>query len=177
MEQWLAGVASTVLLDGARFLYQQAGEILSAWRARGRDPSAPPPQALPPPDGVQVPNPQPIADPSDDGIVDLLQELKDLVEPIKEGSVDPESAEARESLHELRRLLQGILNTSISLAGEPSGAVVVEDVSVVAGNVAGKVTGLRARLSSVTGGLQARNVRVQAADVEKGGEVEGVSLG
>jgi hypothetical protein len=49
VEAILVGVAASALSEGVKFLYAQAGEFLSAWRARRREPEAPAPVALEPP--------------------------------------------------------------------------------------------------------------------------------
>jgi hypothetical protein len=58
-EVLLVGVAKVALEQGVRFLYEQAGEVLTAWRARRRDPAAPGPALLPPPADVTVGAPRP----------------------------------------------------------------------------------------------------------------------
>jgi len=60
----LTGVATAALLEGVKFLYQQAAEVLSAWRARRRDRQAPPPTVVKPPGAVRVERPRPLLDPA-----------------------------------------------------------------------------------------------------------------
>src|SRR5512144_2600317 len=50
----LFGVAKVALEEGAKFLYEQAGKVVDAWRARRRDQSAPPPVIVPVPAQVTV---------------------------------------------------------------------------------------------------------------------------
>jgi hypothetical protein len=79
----LAGAAAGAVVEGAKFLYQQAGEILSAWRAKRRGQAAALPKALPAPQGITVGRADPLPEAPSDQVLDTLQELKDLVEPIK----------------------------------------------------------------------------------------------
>ena len=83
----LTGVESAALVEGVKFLYQQAAEVLSAWRARRRDHQAPPPIVVEPPGAVRVECPRPLPDPASPEMADTLQELKDLVLE-KVGSLD-----------------------------------------------------------------------------------------
>src|SRR5580692_9012273 len=102
----LTGVATAALVEGVKFLYQQAAEILSAWRARRRDRQAPPPNAIEPPVAIRVQRLQPLPDPASPEMADTLQELKDLVEPIKDGEVHLDAIAAREAVARLRELLE-----------------------------------------------------------------------
>ena len=171
MDPLLAGVATVALTEGVKFLYQQAGEILTAWRSRRRDSAAPPPRVLEPPSAVSVGNAQPVSDPPDAEAVDALQELKDLVEPIKDGVVPVDDAAARQAIAELRALVEAALRAPVTFEGEAPRPARVSDVTVVTRDVAGRVTGVRARLADV------KRVRVEGGDVKPGGEVTGVDLG
>src|SRR5690349_15476671 len=104
MEPFLTGVATTVLVEGAKFLYQQAGEVLAAWRKRRNDATAPPPNVLEPPAGVVVGGADPLPQAPDSGIEDTLSELKDLIEKVKDGAIDPSSPEAQRAVGDLRDL-------------------------------------------------------------------------
>jgi hypothetical protein len=128
---------------GVKFLYQQAAEVLSAWRARRRDCQAPPPSVVEPPGAVRIERPRPLPDPASPEMADTLQELKDLVEPIKDGEVDPEAIAARQAVARLRELLEVIMASPITFAGEPLRAVDVSDKDVVVKRVAGEVVGVR----------------------------------
>jgi len=107
-------VATAALGEGVKFLYQQAAEVLSAWRARRRDRQAPPPNVVEPPGAVRVERPRPLPDPASPEMADTLQELKDLVEPIKDGEVDLEAIAARQAVARLRELLEVIAASPIT---------------------------------------------------------------
>jgi hypothetical protein len=172
----LTEVATAALVEGVKFLYQQAAEVLSAWRARGRDRQAPPPNVVEPPGAVRVERLQPLPDATSPEMTDTLQELKDLVEPIKDGEVDPEAIAARQAVARLRELLEVIVGSPITFAGEPTRTVDVSDVDVVVQRVAGQVHGVHVDLAKLQGPAFIRKVRVQGGDVDSGGEVTGVDL-
>ena len=172
----LAGVESAALVEGVKFLYQQAAEVLNAWRARRRDRQAPPPNVVELPGAVRVERPRPRPDPASPEMADTLQELKDLVEPIKNGEVDPEAVAARQAVARLRELLEVIVASPITFTGEPSRTVDVSDINVVVQRVTGQVRGVRADLAKLEGPTTIRTVRVQGGDVDSGGEVTGVDL-
>jgi len=172
----LTGVATAALVEGVKFLYQQAAEVLSAWRARRRDRQAPPPTMVEPPSTVQVERPRPLPDPASQEMADTLQELKDLVEPIKDGQVDLEEVAARQAVARLRELLEVIVGSPITFVGEPPRTVAVCDVDVVVQRVAGQVVGVRADLAKLQGLASIDTVRVHAGDVDSGGAVTGVDL-
>jgi hypothetical protein len=172
----LTGVENAALVEGVKFLYQQAAEILSAWRARRRDRQAPSPNVVEPPAAVRVERPQPLPDPASVEMADNLQELKDLVEPIKDGEVDLEAIAARQVIANLRELLEVIVASPITLAGEAPRTVNVSDINVVVQRVTGQIRGVRADLAKVQGPVTIRAVRVHAGDVDNGGKVTGVDL-
>jgi len=169
-------VANAALVEGVKFLYQQAAEILSAWRARRRDRHAPPPCVVEPPGVVQVGRLQPLPDPTSPEMTDTLQELKDLVEPIKDGELDPEAIAARQAVARLRELLEVIVGSPITFAWEPPRTVDVSDIDVVVQRVAGQVRGMHVDLAKLQGPATIRTVRVRGGDVDSGGEVTGVDL-
>ena len=105
-----------------------------------------------------------------------MQELKDLVEPIKDGEVDPEAIAARQAVAMLRELLEVIVGTTITFEGERPQALAVSDVDVVVQRVAGQVRGVHADLAKLQGPATIRTVRVHASDVDGGGAVTGVDL-
>jgi hypothetical protein len=172
----LTGVENAALVDGVKFLYQQAAEILSAWRARRRDRQAPPPNVVELPDTVRVERPRPLPDPTSPEMADTLQELNDLVEPINDGEVNLEAIAARRAVARLRELLEVIVATPITLAGEPPRSVDVSDIGVVVQRVAGQVVGVRADLAKLQGSATIRTVRMHGGDVDSGGTVTGVDL-
>jgi hypothetical protein len=172
----LAGVENAALVEGVKFLYQQAAEVLSAWRARRRDRQAPPPNVVGPPGAVLVQCPRPLPDPASPDMADTLQELKDLVEPVKDGEVDPDAIPARRTVASLRELLEVIVGSPITFVGEPPRTVAVSDVGVVVQRVAGQVVGVRADLAKLQGTASIDTVRVHGGDVDSGGAVTGVDL-
>lgn len=176
MDPLLTGVASATLVEGVKFLYQQAGEILRGWRERRRNRDAPAPASLEPPPVVHLERAAPLADPPDTELVDTLQELRDLVEPIKDGEVDPDAAAARAAVANLRDLLEVILRSPIAFAGEQPRSVEVSDIDVVVQRVRGQVRGVRMDLERLQGPASIRRVGVEVGDVEAGGEVTGVDL-
>jgi hypothetical protein len=109
-------------------------------------------------------------------MADALQELKDLVEPIKDGEVDLEAVAARQAVARLRELLEVVVRSPITFAGEPTRTVDVSDIEVVVQRVAGQVRGVHADLAVLQGPASIRKVRVGAGDVDTGGEVTGVDL-
>jgi hypothetical protein len=172
----LTGVENAALVEGVKFLYQQAAEVLSSWRARQRDRHAPAPEVVEPPGAVRVDRPRPLPDPASPEMADTLQELKDLVEPIKDGEVDLQSIAARQAAARLRELLEVIVGSPITIAGEPPRTVIVSDVDVVVQRVAGQVVGVRADLAKLQGLASVNAVRVRGADVDSGGTVTGIDL-
>jgi hypothetical protein len=175
MDPILSGVAAAVLTEGVAFLYQQAGEVLSAWRSRRRDPSVPPPRLIAPPSEVTVAHARPMPEPASAAAVDTLEQLRYLAEPIKDGVVDVESPAAREAIASLRDMIEAALQARISFAGELPRPLRIADVEVVAHRVSGRVTGLRADLAKLAS-AEIGGVRVQTDDVDRGGEVTGLDL-
>ncbi len=172
----LSAFAAAALTEGVRFLYQQAGEFLSAWRARRRDKAAAAPRALDTPDTVTVTRPRPLADSPSSETEKVLEQLKDLAEPIQSGQIDPASPAARATIEQLRDLVEAALQAPVQFAGEPPRPLRVSDINVVAQQVASRVTGLRADLAKLPGGSEIYGVHVQTGDVQAGGEVTGVDL-
>lgn len=172
----LSTVAAAALTQGVKFLYQQAGEFLSAWRARHRDKDAPPPLALDAPDGVTVTGPRPLADPPGEETIKVLEQLKDLVEPIQSGKIDAALPAARATIDQLRDVVEAALQAPVRLAGEPPRPLTISHVDVVTERVAGRVAGLRADLAKLPAGAQFSDVHVKTGEVESGGNVAGVDL-
>src|SRR5262249_31413187 len=134
----LTGVENAALVEGVKFLYQQAAEVLSAWRARRRDRQAPPPNMVEPSSAIQVERSRPLPDPASRRWAATLQGFKDLVEPIKEGEVNLEAIPARQAVARLGELLEVIVGSPITFVGEPLRTVAVSDVDVVVQRVAGQ---------------------------------------
>ena len=172
----LSTLAVAAITEGVKFLYQQAGEFMSAWRRRRQDKDAPPPRALNAPDGVTVTRPRPMPDPPSEQTMTLLEELQQLAEPIQSGKIDATTPAARATIEQLRDVIEALLQTPVQLAGEPPRPLKVSDINVVTQRVASRVTGLRADLAKLPGGSEISGVHVQTGDVEAGGEVTGVDL-
>jgi hypothetical protein len=172
----LSTLAVATITEGAKFLYGQLTEFLSAWRRRRHDKDAPPPRVLDLPDGVTVTRPRPLADPPSEQTVEVLEELRQLTEPIQSGQIDATRPAARATIEQLRDVMEVLLQTPIRLTGEPPRPLKISDINVVTQQVAGRVTGLRADLAKLPGGSEIYGVRVQTGDVEAGGEVTGVDL-
>ncbi len=166
--------AAAALMEGVKFLYQQAGEFLTAWRARRRDKDAAPPRALDAPNGVTVTRARPLADPPSEETIDVLEQLKALVEPIQSGKIDAASPAARATIEQLRDVVEAALQAPVRLAGEPPRPLKISDIHVVTERVTGRVAGLRADLAKLPGGSEISGVGVEASDVQ--GDVFGVDL-
>lgn len=177
LEVVLVGVAKMALEEGVNFLYEQAREFLTAWRARRKDPAAPPPVVVPAPETVTVGSPQPRSEPPDDAAVDVLQELKDAAEPIRDGQVSAGDPTARQAIADLRAVVEAALRAPITFAGEAPRSVHISDIEVVTADVSGRVSGVRARLDQLaTAGGEVSGVRVHTGEVKPGGDVTGVDL-
>ena len=172
----LSTLAVAAITEGVKFLYGQAGEFLSAWRRRRQDKDAPPPRALDAPEGVTVTRPRPLPDPPSEQTVKLLEELRQLAEPIQNGKIDATTPAAWATIEQLRDVIEAALQAPVRLAGEPPRPLRVSDINVVTQRVASRVTGLRADLAKLPGGSEISGVHVQTGDVEAGGEVTGVDL-
>jgi len=170
MEPISAIIATAALTEGVAFLYAQAGEVLRSWRQRKRDRSAPPPKLIES-GGVTIgPEAKPLEDPRDDLMVDTLSELREALEPIKDGTVDISSPEAREAIGALRNYLEVIVRAPVELAGEKPRELSIERIRLDAEDVERNVTGVRAKIAHTSAAI--RDVDVRAKKV--GGDVTGV---
>jgi CHAT domain-containing protein len=173
-EVMLANVATVVLEQGVKFLYDQAGKVLDAWRAGRRDPAAPPPVLIPTPADVTVGPTQPgSATPDADAIL-TLEDLRTDAERITSGHLDVGEPAARATIAALRDVVEAALGTSITFAGEATRPVRVSDVNIVVNDVRGRLAGVRLAAGQ---GADVTQVRIQAHDVEAGGDVVGVEIG
>lgn len=170
----LSTLAAAALTEGVKFLYQQANELLSAWRSRRHNKDAPPPRALDAPGGVTVTRPRPLADPPGEETEQLLEQLTALAEPIQGGKIDPASPAARATIEQLRDMVEAALQAPVRLPGEPPRPLKISDIHVVAERVTGRVAGLRADLAKLPGGSEISDVGVEASDVQS--DVTGVDL-
>jgi hypothetical protein len=170
----LSTLATAALTQGVQFLFEQAGEILSAWRARRHDKTAPPPRIVDTPEGITVTRPRPLADAPNEETEKVLEQLRTLAEPIQSGKIDPKSPAAIAIIEQLRDVVEASLQAPVRLPGEPPRPLKISDIQVVAGRVKGRVAGLRADLAKLPGGSEISGVGVDARDV--GGDVTGVDL-
>ena len=170
----LSTLAGAALTQAVQFLFEQAGEFLSAWRARRRDKDAQPPRALEPPEGITVTRPRPLADAPSDEAQKLLEQLTALAKPIESGEIDPTSPAAREVIEQLRDVVEAALQAPVRLPGEPPRPLKISDVQVVTERVKGRVVGLRADLAKLPGGSEISGIGVEAREGE--GDVTGVDL-
>lgn len=173
-EVMLVGVAKVVLEEGAKFLYEQAGKVLDAWRARRKDPGAPPAVVVAAPPDVTVGAPQPTKAVPDAETFHTLQDLRADAERIANGQMSADDPAARAKIAALRDILEAALGTSISLAGEADRPLRVSDVKTVANDVRGRLTGVRVADGQ---GATVSGVDVNVHDIEAGGEVVGVDIG
>jgi hypothetical protein len=175
MDLSLAGVGATVLAEGVKFFYTQAGELLKLWRERKSGNRGAKLQSPPPPPGITVGRADPIAAALDEAMVTSLTTLQEMLATIRAGDLNQQ--EAREVIANVRDLLEVALKTRITFAGEaPRPQLNVNDVRVTAQRVIGNVSGLRANLQKLTGKVGVGNVIVQTGDVEEGGDVVGLDL-
>lgn len=175
MDPILTTVGVAALTEGVKFLYAQATEVLKSWRAgRQGEPAAP--AVVPAPPGVSVgPSAEPpLPVPRDAMMEDTLLDLRDMVEQVRDGTVDIASEQGRRVVADLRDYLEVVLRAPIRFAGEPARTLETGRVEVVARRVEGDVAGVRAR-GGVTGGLG--DVSVNVDEVGETGRVTGVDLG
>ncbi|MGK5630326.1 hypothetical protein [Streptomyces sp. URMC 123] len=182
----LAMLTAVTLTEGIRFLYDQAGALLT--RRRERDPAEPEgtpagapeetlgtaPEGTRTPAVVARPSVLPAADPVQ--LERFAAELRALRADLHEyvsgvDPVDPADGELVARVEALRRVLEVVHGTPLVFSGEPAPAAVVRG-SVDADEVAGYVAAVRAERA--TGPVEGR-VRVHR--VERGGEAIGVDLG
>ena len=169
----LTGIATSVIVKGAKFLYGQAKKVLRAWRKRGLDPEAPLAEVLEPPREVTMGDARPLSEPVNEAMADVLADLKDMVEHVKDEDLDPDSQEARKAVAELRELLENVRRTPITFEGEPPRTLEVSDISVTVEEVEGYVAGVRARADKLAATSTFRNITVKAGNVKKEGKVIG----
>lgn len=173
----LAAVGAVALTEGIKFLYGQAGDLLTRWRTRKAEATA----AEEAPLEVDLP---PAAFQGSlapvmiryDTIERLQREIKELssdLAPYAGGfeEVDLTDRQLLDRVDAMRLTLEAVLGQRLTFVGEsrqPSGTPVVVGEAVVK-EVEGRVAAVRARLirGSVTGTVRADHVR-------SGGEAYGV---
>jgi hypothetical protein len=169
----LALVGTTVLTEGIKFLFTQAGEVITRWRDKNAAP-------LPVPDGAPLQGTlQPtmidtaVMERMANEIIGLRAALApycDVVAPIP---VDVHNQDLLDVAEGLRRALEAVLGQRIRFrdeGSESSGPLVEGELNVT--DVLGYVAGVRAR--SIAGGT-VRGV-VKAETVEPGGQAVGVEV-
>lgn len=172
----LGGVAAT---EGIKFLYQQASELLTAWRDRRRRINAgeePPEQVTVPIVDHHVLDAAPAGDVADIAVLDregrALVQLAGALSPYADGLADVEldDEELAEQAGRLRALLEAVYGQRLTFRGEqrdPTGTRVT--VTQVLGQVEGSVVGANATVGP--GGDLAVDQDVQT--VKAGGSVTG----
>lgn len=175
VEGAIAGVVTTALTEGVRFLYQQAQELISSRRARRTAEVTGAAQ----PEGVFLGEVRLVpVDPSvlDEhaGALDTLLTSPGLIRLTLGHPVDPDDEDQMRAAAALRALLETLSGRRITFVGEPerdaSGASVVRgdaEATVVRGLLAGVGVGRIGPGGQVTG-------RVQADEIEPGGKAYGV---
>jgi hypothetical protein len=172
MEPLLTTVAASTLSQGVAFLYEQASEVLKAWRACRRG-ATQAPVTLTSPDAVSLGDCNPLLAPRDAAMEDTLSELRDLAEGLTSGAIDPNSDDARRIAADLRDYLEMVLQAPITFAGESPRSFEAGRVNLVTARVEGDVAGVRA-----PGHAHGRvgDVSVRSGDVGETGRVTGVEL-
>jgi hypothetical protein len=169
----LAVVGTTVLVEGVKFLYAQAGEAIKYWRER-RDTPVPIPADAPIEGELEPAKIDSAAMERLEGeIVELRQALDPYAADVAPALVDANNHDLIEVIEGLRRSLEAVLGQRIRFkgeAGEPSGPLVEGEVNV--DDVLGYVAGVRAR--SIEGGVVRGSIR--AKTVAPGSQAAGVDV-
>ena len=179
-EVMLIGVSTVALEEGVKFLYEQAGKVLDAWRARRRDPAATPPVIVPAPAQVTVGAPQPSTATPDPDTILTLEDLRGDAEVIASGQLSAADPAARTTIATLREIVEAALGTSITFAGETARPVRVRDVNIAVNDVRGRLAGMRqavdqgthnegVHVASDIGGVVTYATRGDIAVFERGG--------
>jgi hypothetical protein len=183
----MTAVGATVLTEGIKFLYGQAGAAVKAWRQRraagpvaeGERSEEQPVEF--PPDTFEGSLVRPQLDFSklavlEDDIQDLRKALTDYVEGID--AIDPSDQDLVSVVNGLRDAMEAVYGQPITFRGErrpPQDLTVTGEAYV--GDVHGYVAGLRAK-GLVEGELHGElHGTVVAGDVGVGGSVVGVDIG
>jgi len=173
-EVMLIGVAKVALEEGAKFLYEQAGKVLEAWRARREDPAAPAPIVVAAPPQVTVGPSHPSSTVPTGETVVTLGDLHAKVERLAKGERSVDDPAARATIAALREILEAALGTSITFAGEPDRPIQVSDINIVVNDVSGWLTGV---IVDGRKGTTVKGVTICAHDVPAGGRLVGVQVG
>jgi hypothetical protein len=179
----LAAVGGTVLVEGIKFLYSQAGEVLKRWRARrdaakeeAAQPEKPEPVEikLTPAFEGQLTNPQIHFD----AVKRLEGNLREVVKDLSTyasgvDDVDNSNTQLMENVDALRQMLEAIYQQRITFKGEarpPSGTRVEGGIDV--NEVYGYAAAVRAR--TISGGTIIGKAKV--GKVAPGGTLIGVDV-
>lgn len=169
----LALVGSTVLTEGIKFLYGQAGEAIKRWRDRRHEP-VPVPADAPIEGKLEPAKVDPTAMERLEGeIIELRRALSPFVDDVAPQPVDTNNSDLIEVVEGLRRALEVVLGERIRFrgeGGEPSGPLVEGEANV--DEVLGFVAGVRAR--SIQGGAVRGSARAKM--VGPGGQAVGVDV-
>jgi hypothetical protein len=177
----LAAVGAVLASEGVKFLYQQAGELLRWLRERkeaGEGEAGEAPVLARPPENVFT-DASPGAVP-DFAIADAAQErliaLQSTVTPYVQGYADlaEASQDALGAIGDLRRLLEGIYDTALTMRGEDRPAGTVVTGRVAAREVLGDVIGVD--IEDLRGVARVHG-EVDVGTIEKGGTATGTHIG
>lgn len=175
IEGALAGVVTTALTEGIRFLYQQAQELIGSWRAdrTAEVTGAPPPVGVFLGELRLVPDDPSVLD-EHAGAFDTLLTSPGLVRLTLGHAVDPDNEDQMRAAAALRALLETVSGRRITFVGESgrdtSGTTVVRgeaEATVVRGLLAGVDADEIESGARLTG-------HVKADEVEQGGAAYGV---
>ncbi len=178
----LAAIGGTVLAEGVKFLYAQAGDLIRYWRerrdAKGGE-TVPEPSASPP-DGLLQGRLEPLTvdhealDRVQEQIRDLHRDLLDYVEGTTPITADDQGLLLRTD--SLRRLLEAVYQQRLTFRGEQreaAGPLIHGRIDV--DQVAGYAAAVRIQLLRLASGTVQGEARI--GRVEEGGEGVGLDIG
>jgi hypothetical protein len=177
----LATVGGALLMEGVKFLYAQATDLIRYWRERRDKPGETVPEpTLSLPDNLLAGELEPLTvdhdalDRVQDQIRELRRDLLDYVDGNTPVTTDDEELLLRTDA--LRTLLEAVYGQRITFRGEQreaAGPLIHGSVDVA--QVAGYAAAVRARSLKLGSGTVRGEAR--ANKVEKGAEIVGVELG
>jgi len=179
----LAAISGTVLTEGVKFLYTQAGDLIRYWRerrdAKGGE-TVPEPTASPP-EGLLQGRLEPLTvvdhealDRVQEQIRDLRRDLLDYVEGTTPITADDQGLLLRTD--SLRGLLEAVYQQRLTFRGEQreaAGPAIHGRIDV--DQVAGYAAAVRVQLLRLASGTVQGEARV--GKVEEGGEAVGLDIG
>jgi hypothetical protein len=147
----LGALSASALTEGIKFLYSQAGEVLRRRRERSDTGDQDTAVTVVPEAQAALEQPMLPARIDDAALAGLESEIRVLRSALADYAqeidvVDPSDSELLETVHALRRALEGVLRQSLTLRGEQRPAGPDIDVALRVGEVEGEVRGVVARL-------------------------------